>query len=126
MQYFSPLSTRAFGKQQEALGSNFLQSKGLKSITQNYHCRAGEIDLIMTDKNQLVFVEVRYRKTAFFGSAVESVTTAKQMKLKRCAQHYLMSYDKFSNWICRFDVLGIHPLPQGPGYDITWIKNAFF
>jgi putative endonuclease len=97
----------------------------LKSITKNYHCRAGEIDLIMTDKKQLVFVEARYRKTTFFGSAVESVTIGKQVRLKRCAQHYLMSHDKYSNWICHFNVLGIHPLQPRSGFDITWIKTLF-
>jgi|TARA_B100001971_G_C17752657_1_gene316244 putative endonuclease len=117
---FGPQSTRAFGKQQETLGNKFLQSRGLQPITQNYQYRAGEIDLILTDKNQLVFVEVRYRKGATFGSAIESVTVRKQAKLRRCAQHYLLNHSAYAHWICRFDVLGIHPISTKPGFEFNW------
>ena len=43
----------------ENLAASYLIEQGLKLLVKNYHCRFGEIDLIMQDKNTLVFIEVR-------------------------------------------------------------------
>jgi putative endonuclease len=51
-----------------------LIERGLKLVTQNYHCRFGEIDLIMKDGKTLVFVEVRLRSNNQFGSAASIIT----------------------------------------------------
>lgn len=85
----------------------------------------GEIDLILTDKDQLVFVEVRYRKSSFYGSGAETVTWHKQQKLIRTALYYLQGTKKSLDEIsCRFDVVEVSPHPEGK-LDITWIKDAF-
>jgi putative endonuclease len=52
----------------------YLARRGVKTLACNYHCRFGEIDLIAMDKQTLLFVEVRYRTAALYGSAVASVT----------------------------------------------------
>jgi len=54
---------------------------GLKLVAQNYHCRFGEIDLIMKDAKTLVFVEVGLRSNSQFCSAASSITPQKQNKL---------------------------------------------
>jgi len=105
------------GENAEALACRWLKSKGLSLLTQNYRCKAGEIDLIMQQDSCLVFVEVRYRSHSGFGSAAESVTPAKQQKLMRAAQHYLQRLDHTPR--CRFDIIGIDGDNQ-----IQWIKNA--
>ena len=74
-------STLTTGQQAELLACQYLQQYKLKLITKNYHCRRGEIDLIMQDKKTLVFIEVRYRKNDRFGSALESVNYKKQAKI---------------------------------------------
>jgi len=74
--------------EQEAL--NFLKQQGLKLITQNYYCRQGEIDLVMSDQQTLVFIEVRYRKSHHYGSSAESVTINKQKKIIHTAVLYLL------------------------------------
>lgn len=104
----------------EQQGGRYLSARGLRLLTTNYHCRAGEIDLIMQDGRTLVFIEVRFRRSGLRGSPVETVTPVKQRRLIRCARHYLMSHRLHDEVPCRFDVLGI-----GPGDQVTWIQNAF-
>lgn len=97
---------------------NYLIEQGLRLVTRNYSCKAGEIDLIMRDAEYLVFVEVRYRARTDFGSALESVTPAKQRKLILTAQYYLQQTGKMP--ACRFDVAGMDQNRQ-----IHWIRDAF-
>jgi len=110
------------GQQAEQWADNYLQQHGLSLISKNYACRRGEIDLIMQDNDTLVFVEVRYRKSSTFGSALESVDRKKQTKLIFTAEHYLQQQESsFSNY--RFDVIAITHEKNSPS--ITWVKNAF-
>ena len=114
-----PGHRRTLGAHAEDIASRYLVGQGLRPIARNYRCRGGEIDLIMQDSNSLVFIEVRYRKDARFGTPAATVTPAKQRKLTRAALHYLQSGKH--DLACRFDVIGIH----GSGNAIEWIKNAF-
>jgi putative endonuclease len=95
---------------------------GLKLLTRNYHCRRGEIDLVMRDRQSLVFVEVRYRRQARFGSASESVNWHKQQRLIAAAEHYLLHESK-KQPPARFDVVAISG--DEPGLQLEWIPNAF-
>lgn len=110
------------GQQAELLACQYLQRHKLKLITKNYHCRRGEIDLIMQDKTTLVFIEVRYRKSNRFGSALESVDYKKQAKIIITAEHYLLQNTKsFAGY--RFDVIAISPTHESE--EIIWVKDAF-
>lgn len=106
------------GKKAEDVACNFLLHHGLTLITRNFHCRYGEIDLIMQDADTLVFVEVRYRRTSHFGNAVESIDANKQRKLVFTANHYLSRSKK--SCPARFDVVAL-----SPGETPQWISNAF-
>ncbi|MDO8827163.1 YraN family protein [Methylophaga sp.] len=108
------------GKQAEQLACDYLLKQGLKLIQRNFHCRRGEIDLIMQDGQTLVFVEVRYRRNDSHGGALESITSFKQSRIITTAQHYLMQ----SGWSfnCRFDVIAIS---AGTADKIVWIRDAF-
>ena len=110
--------TQRIGTDAEARAAELLARQGLQLVTRNYRCRAGEIDLVMRDGDQLVFVEVRKRSHAGFGGALASVDGAKQRRLRIAAEHYLMQ----SRWNgpCRFDVVGFDHASQG-----TWIRDAF-
>lgn len=114
------------GQQAEQQALNFLRRQGLSFIARNYHCRQGEIDLIMTDQQTLVFVEVRYRKGSRFGSSAESITAAKQQKIITTAEHYLMHKVKSQQPACRFDVVAIYPSGNDQSsLQFDWIKSAF-
>lgn len=119
-----PTNSNSTGKTTEDAALKHLQQKGLKLISRNFRCRYGEIDLIMTHKHILVFIEVRYRKQNSHGSAAESVTIQKQRKLSITAQHYLQRYSSTPN--CRFDVIAISQTKNNASLmDFDWIKNAF-
>jgi len=73
----------------------------------------------MNDNECITFVEVKYRKSNAFGSAAESVTKAKQRKVKLAAQVFAQMHRQYSQSPFRFDVLAID------GQEINWIQNAF-
>ncbi len=113
--------TKSRGDLAEEQASHWLQSRGLKLMESNFHCRFGEIDLIMNEGSTLVFVEVRYRKQSRFGSAAESVNYRKQQKLLTTANIYLQKKG-YHDRPCRFDVLAISGSDQ---QQFNWIKDAF-
>jgi putative endonuclease len=111
------------GKDAEAKAWHWLIQQGLKPVTRNYLCKLGEIDLILVDRDTLVFVEVRYRTHKHFGGAANSVTTIKQKKIIRTAQHFLMTNNHFQQYNCRFDVIA-YETPSEENKPI-WYKDAF-
>jgi putative endonuclease len=106
------------GENAEQQAHNFLINKGLKPVCRNYRCKQGELDLIMTDRQTLVIIEVRFRQSDQYGSAVESVTRTKQSRIIAATQCYLSSQQ--ADRPVRFDVIAI----SGNG-KIEWIQNAF-
>ena len=116
------------GLEAEKLAATFLVNHGLKLIMQNYHCRFGEIDLIMQDASTLVFVEVKLRSSSQFGGAAASITPQKQQKLILTAQHYLQQHvENQSRIACRFDAILMNRANLKPTdlQHIEWIRNAF-
>lgn len=111
--------TKHKGPWAEVCARIYLSCHGLKTVQRNYACHAGEIDIIMLDRQTLVFVEVRMRAGGEFGDAVASVGRAKQKRLLRTAHHFLLFQPQFGHLIYRFDILAID------GRNITWLKNAF-
>lgn len=110
-------STR--GDRAELDAERYLREQGLSTIAKNYRCKRGEIDLIMSDKDTIVFVEVRYRNNADYGSPLETVTKSKQKKLLIAAQYYLSEKKLSGNTQVRFDVVGIC------ADQYQWIQSAF-
>lgn len=116
------LFARDKGTEVETAVCRYLQKQGLKLVSRNYHSRVGEIDLIMKHGPVLVFVEVRFRHNARYGSALESVNSIKQSRIIHTAEQYLQRH-RVKHDSCRFDVVGV--APSDKGYDIKWIQNAF-
>lgn len=112
------------GREAEACALRHLQQHGLTLITQNWSCRRGELDLVMLDGDAVVFVEVRYRRHAGWGGALESVDYRKQEKLILAAQLFLQQEAQWANAPCRFDVVAISGDP-GSNPPLNWLKHAF-
>ncbi|HSW70860.1 MAG TPA: YraN family protein [Gammaproteobacteria bacterium] len=108
------------GNKTEAEVCIFLQKQGLQLLHQNYRCSCGEIDLIMQDLDEIVFIEVRLRRHSDRGTALESVDKTKQRKIIKTALLFLQKKQWLDILNCRFDVVGMNSLNQ-----IEWIKNAF-
>ena len=116
------LNKKNAGLEAEKLAATFLAENGLKLIMQNYHCRFGEIDLVMTDAKTLVFVEVKLRSSNQFGGAAASITPQKQQKMILTAQHYLQQAHYKTEPACRFDAILMTTTNL---QQIEWIRNAF-
>jgi putative endonuclease len=105
----------------EALACRYLEAQGLVLVTRNFRCRLGELDLVMRDGAQLVFVEVRSRSSRDYGGPIETITKTKQKRLLRAAAYYLQKTACTAP--CRFDAVGI---TTDNGVDhVEWINNAF-
>jgi putative endonuclease len=111
------------GKYAEDLAFSYLRQQGMQPVTRNFTSRYGEIDLVMQDRDCLVFVEVRYRKHYRLVDGASSVDAKKQSKLIRTAQYYLQKNRIDVDTSARFDIISITHKQDMP--DIHWLKNAF-
>jgi len=117
------MDRQAIGFRGEEQAKDYLCNRGMVHLESNYLCKIGEIDLVMREGNTLVFVEVRQRKNNLYGSPLETVTAAKQRKLRRTAEHFLVVRKVSPHQALRFDVVGI--VGTGTGAQIDWVQNAF-
>lgn len=109
----------------EAIAAQYLAKKRFRIIATEYRCRFGEIDLIVCNKEYLVFVEVKLRKSDKFALAMEHVDEYKQQRLRLTAQMYLSQHP--TRLQPRFDVIEIYA-PQGVETikpTITHLEDAF-
>jgi putative endonuclease len=112
---------RLSGKQQQGRAGEqralaHLQAHGLRLVEANFHCKCGEIDLILQDGDEIVFVEVRQRAGKACGTAAASITPAKIGRIIRAAQFWLMRCPQMPP--CRIDVVAID------GGRLEWLKGA--
>ena len=110
------------GNHAEAHALDYLVRRGLQEVARNFRSRGGEIDLIMLDGECLVFVEVRYRKSASFMAPATTVDGRKQRKILRTAALFLSRHNRYASQTIRFDVLAI------TGKDkrlVNWVRDAF-
>jgi putative endonuclease len=110
------------GKQGEAIALNHLRQNGYTILETNWQSGHKEIDIIAQKNDQLVIIEVKARKTAFFGEPEEFVTKSKQKMLIVAANHYL-----FKNNLdleVRFDIISV--LFKGDNYRVNHIEDAFY
>lgn len=114
------INRRQLGQYYEEQACLFLCGQGLTLIAQNSVSKLGEIDLIMKDKTCLVFVEVRYRKSAQYGDAQSTITITKQNRVIRAAYCWMQQQKiDIENSEFRFDVFAI------TGQHANWLKSAF-
>ncbi len=106
------------GIRAEQAACDFLCQQGLKLRERNYHCRRGELDLVMQHGPTLVFVEVRQRAARGLVNAAESVTRSKQKRLLAAARHYLMSHPALAEAPMRFDLIACD------GEDLVWQQDV--
>lgn len=112
------MTTRTLGRLAERKAERYLRQQGFRTVARNFQTKTGEIDLIVSQADLLVFVEVRMRSEFHHGSPAATVTRKKQLKIIRTAEWFLQSHQR-SNWQrFRFDVIAI-------SNSIDWIPGAF-
>ena len=92
------------GSEGERAAAEFLEARGYRILDRNYRTRLGEIDLVAEEGRTLVFVEVKVRRNDRFGGPAAAITAAKQSRIARLAQQYVVSR-RLGERPCRFDVV---------------------
>jgi putative endonuclease len=116
------LSNQLSGAWGEELALRYLTRRGYVLIERNYRTRYGELDLILRDKDTLVFTEVKLRHGLGFGDPLEAVTPRKQAAIRALAEQYLSEKEPHFDAL-RFDVIGILVGKGGPR--VVHIEDAF-
>ena len=94
------------GRKGEKIARRYLRRQKMRLLTRNYNCKYGEIDLIMQDGRELVFVEVKTRTSEKLYTAEEAVNREKQKRIIKTAHHFINHY-QLGKHPCRFDIVAV-------------------
>jgi putative endonuclease len=114
--------SKELGKQGEEIAAKYLQQEGYRILSRNFRSRFGELDIICTRDQAIVFVEVKTRRSTSFGTPEESITRSKKEHIRKVALIYLESYSQAFREI-RFDVIAI--IMEGNKPRINHLMAAF-
>jgi len=112
-------STGATG---EAIAINYLKNKGYDIIEQNWHCRAGEIDIVARESDIYIFCEVKTRRSNSTQQAFMNITEHKAEKMIKAAQHYIHEHE-LEDVLWRIDAIGI-ALPKNGQAIIDHVEDV--
>lgn len=110
------------GREGEDLAVRLALAEGYEILCRNYRCAMGELDLVLRQGDTVVFAEVKARHGDGYGEGWESVTHAKQKRIKKVATWYVREF-KLDGMGFRFDVFSIQYKNEKCKY--RWYKNAF-
>lgn len=113
--------TREIGKEGEEIALKYLSESGYKPLQQNWHFGKYEVDLIVENDEFLVFVEVKFRSSNYFGEPEIFVSNKQKLNLIRAANRYISKYDIEKE--ARFDIVSIVMEKGQP--KINHIEDAF-
>jgi len=113
------------GKYGEDLACKYLETKGYKIKERNFRTFLGEIDIISKYKGDIIFVEVKTRRSDKFGYPEEAINYNKQRKIIKNALCYLAKYNLWENNFC-FDVILVSISNHKEIKRIRHIRNAFY
>ena len=117
-------SRAEFGRMAEDMALRYLQKHDLTLLTRNFRSRFGEIDLIMQEKNTIIFIEVRARKNNAFLHPAETIDRTKRNKIRKTSQVFMQKTSAWNHFNWRFDVITLVG-GNARGMKIEWIKAAF-
>ena len=118
------MKRRSFGRFGELVALLWLLIRGYRLRHRNWRGPSGELDLVMSRRGELVFVEVKARSSGDFGGALGAVNRSKQAALTRTASAYLSRYQLWGR-PCRFDVVAVQRSHGGLSFTVTHQANAF-
>ena len=120
------MNTKEIGNIGEDKACEYLKSNGYIILQRNYHTRYGEIDIIASKGDTVIFCEVKTRKSSFFAQASEYVDFRKQKKIIITSRFYL---GKTCTQSARYDVIEVYYRLDSIGNfetkSINHIENAF-
>lgn len=113
---------KSLGNAGEEFAVGLIRGLGLSIIALNYRCPKGEMDIIARHGEELVFIEVRTRRSSYRGWGEESITYQKALRLKAVASYYILQQGYVSWPKLRFDVIAIRWVNETP--EANWIQSA--
>ncbi len=118
-----PGPQRKLGQQGEALAAAYLENKGYTIIDRNYRTPYGEIDIIASQGDSIVFIEVKTRASHSMGPPEISITRRKAEHMRNAAEDYIQHHPELSeNW--RIDVVALVVQTKGATPAIEHFENA--
>ncbi|MHB1651034.1 MAG: YraN family protein [Desulfitobacteriaceae bacterium] len=114
---------RQLGLAGEEYAAQLLVKANLRIVERNYRCPKGEIDLIVQDGEQIIFVEVRGRSTGKRGWGEETITEWKRRRLFATAAFYLASQGYRDYPPLRFDIIALRWNQEKP--EVKWLQGVF-
>jgi len=119
----SPRDSRELGRAGEELAADHLRSRGYEILARNWHCRDGELDLVVASTELLVVVEVKTRSGRGYGSPAAAVTGRKAARIRGLALRWRRQ--QRLRWCpLRFDVIAVDWPPDGPAR-VQHFEGAF-
>ena len=111
------------GRKGERIACRFLLHQDFDILARRYLGRSGELDIVAFEKETLVFVEVKTRRSRDFGEPFEFVDWQKQQILRRAAEQFIADND-LGNYSYRFDIVAVL-VPPGDPAEVHLYRNAF-
>ncbi|MDZ4182371.1 MAG: YraN family protein [Candidatus Cloacimonadaceae bacterium] len=109
----------------EDLSAKYLCGKGYEVLCKNFRTKEGEIDLIVQDQHNLVFVEVKTRSKHSIGDALANVSRPKQRRITSSAQEYINQNPNLVKYRVRFDIIIVFYYPATTTFKIKHFADAF-
>lgn len=116
-------NTRQIGNEGEDIAAAYLEAKDWIIIDRNYFFEKAEVDIVATDRNYIIFVEVKSRSDIYFGRPEEYVTPEKEANIKKAAEAWVYER-KMETAVVRFDVISII-LHDKKAPEIEHFEDAF-
>lgn len=116
----------ARGKAGETHARIWLEARGYRLIAANWHCRAGELDLVMLDATELVFIEVKTRSGEHAGRASDAVSASKRRKMLAAAEWFVAQHPTYHDTLWRCDIVAVTLGPDKAVQAIEHFINAIY
>ena len=120
----SPTPRRRLGDQGEGHARRYLEARGYAFVTANWRCPAGELDLVMRDGDEIVFVEVKTRRGERMGRAEEAISAGQGRRLLAAGEWFLAETAAPEGAIWRVDLVAITLDGTGAVHRLTHVVNA--
>lgn len=107
----------AVGAYGERVAAAALMESGMEILDRNWRCPRGELDIVAHDPatGEVVFVEVKTRRSTRYGHPAEAVAGAKLRRLRQLAALWLREHRPAAAGV-RIDVVAVRPRPAGAAH----------
>ena len=115
---------KCIGNYGEDLACSFLKNLGYTILDRNFRTRYGEIDIICSYKDIIIFLEIKSRYTNNYGLPIESVTYSKQKQIIKLSKSYIHLKNLY-NFNIRYDIISIIFSNKDNSYKLSHLCDAF-